>query len=40
MNEHVEDFKNMLETKGINFKSINLAYQSKVGPLKWFRTIT
>ena len=25
----------MLETKGINFKSINLAYQSKVGPLKW-----
>lgn len=35
MNEHVEILKNMLETKGVNFKSINLAYQSKVGPMKW-----
>ena len=25
----------MLKEKGINFKSINLAYQSKVGPMKW-----
>ena len=35
MNEHVEILKNMLQTKGVNFKSINLAYQSKVGPMKW-----
>ena len=35
MNEHVGILKNMLEAKGVNFKSINLAYQSKVGPLKW-----
>ena len=35
MNEHVEILKNMLEKKGVNFKSINLAYQSKVGPMKW-----
>ncbi len=35
MNEHVEILKNMLEEKGVNFKSINLAYQSKVGPMKW-----
>ncbi len=35
MNEHVGILKNMLEEKGVNFKSINLAYQSKVGPMKW-----
>ena len=35
MNEHVEILKNMLEEKNVNFKSINLAYQSKVGPMKW-----
>ncbi|MFY9075226.1 ferrochelatase [Malaciobacter mytili] len=35
VNEHVKILSNMLEQKGYNFKSINLAYQSKVGPLKW-----
>lgn len=35
MIEHVEILSNMLEQKGHNFKSINLAYQSKVGPMKW-----
>jgi ferrochelatase len=35
MIEHVEILSKKLEKKGINFKSINLAYQSKVGPLKW-----
>jgi len=35
MNEHVEILTNMLKAKGIQFKSISLAYQSKVGPLKW-----
>lgn len=35
MNEHVEILSKKLDEKGIKFKSINLAYQSKVGPLKW-----
>lgn len=35
MNEHVKILSDKLAEKGINFKSINLAYQSKVGPLKW-----
>ncbi|WP_198305718.1 ferrochelatase [Arcobacter vandammei] len=35
MIEHVEILSKMLELKGLKFKSINLAYQSKVGPLKW-----
>ncbi|MFA9374012.1 ferrochelatase [Poseidonibacter sp.] len=35
MNEQVDILKEMLEKKGLNFKSISLAYQSKVGPLKW-----
>lgn len=35
MNEHVEILKNKLKDKDIEFKSINLAYQSKVGPMKW-----
>ena len=33
--EHVEILKNLFIEKGIKFKSINLAYQSKVGPMKW-----
>lgn len=33
--EHVNILSSILEKKGINFKSISLAYQSKVGPLKW-----
>ena len=35
MIEHVEILSNMLKEKGVEFKSINLAYQSKVGPMKW-----
>ena len=35
MNEHVQILSEKLKEKNINFKSINLAYQSKVGPLKW-----
>lgn len=35
MIEHVEVLSKKLVEKGIAFKSINLAYQSKVGPLKW-----
>lgn len=35
MIEHVEILSKKLEEKSINFKSINLAYQSKVGPMKW-----
>ncbi|WP_418186898.1 ferrochelatase [Aliarcobacter lanthieri] len=35
MIEHIEILKQKLEEKDRFFKSINLAYQSKVGPLKW-----
>lgn len=35
MIEHVEILSKKLKEKNIDFKSINLAYQSKVGPLKW-----
>jgi len=35
VNEHVNILSNILKEKGIDFKSINLAYQSKVGPMKW-----
>jgi ferrochelatase len=35
MIEHVKILSEKLELKGKNFKSVNLAYQSKVGPLKW-----
>lgn len=35
MNEHVEILSKLLKKKGIDFKSISLAYQSKVGPLQW-----
>jgi ferrochelatase len=34
--EHVEILKNKLKTfENITFKSINLAYQSKIGPMRW-----
>ncbi len=33
--EHVELIKQKLASKGAKFKSISLAYQSKVGPMKW-----
>ena len=35
MNEHVKILSDKLSEKGVIFKSTNLAYQSKVGPLKW-----
>ena len=35
MIEHVEILSKKLEEKNVNFKSVNLAYQSKVGPIKW-----
>ena len=35
INEHVEILSKILDEKDINFNSISLAYQSKVGPLKW-----
>jgi ferrochelatase len=35
MNEHVKILSDKLQEKGMDFKSINLAYQSKVGPMKW-----
>ncbi|MCG3713466.1 ferrochelatase [Aliarcobacter butzleri] len=35
MNEHVKILSEELQKRGKDFKSINLAYQSKVGPLKW-----
>jgi len=33
--EHVDILKNKLVDYGIEFNSVNLAYQSKVGPMKW-----
>ena len=33
--EHVQILSNMLEKKGIRFNNIHLAYQSKLGPVKW-----
>ena len=33
--EHIEILKEKLSHYAVNFKSINLAYQSKVGPMKW-----
>ncbi len=33
--EHVEILTKLINEKNINFESINLAYQSKVGPMKW-----
>ena len=35
VNEQVEIQKQLFKEKGIEFESINLAYQSKVGPMKW-----
>ncbi len=33
--EHVEILSNMLLSNNIHFKNIHLAYQSKLGPVKW-----
>ncbi|GGD32770.1 ferrochelatase [Malaciobacter pacificus] len=35
MKEHVIMLREKLKFMGYNFKSVNLAYQSKVGPMKW-----
>jgi len=35
--EHVEILKEKLTHYAVNFKSINLAYQSKVGPMRWLK---
>lgn len=35
VNEHVAILKQMLGASGLTFANIHLAYQSKVGPLKW-----
>lgn len=35
INEHVELISSVLKEKNIEFESISLAYQSKVGPMKW-----
>ncbi len=35
INEHVDILSKILEEYNIDFKSISLAYQSKVGPMKW-----
>lgn len=32
---HVEILKEMMQKENMNFKNIHLAYQSKVGPMKW-----
>lgn len=33
--QHTKILSDMLQKEGLIFKSINLAYQSKVGPMKW-----
>jgi len=33
--KHVEILKNMFKQQGVRFKSINIAYQSRVGPMEW-----
>ncbi len=35
VNEHVKILAEILKEQGVEFKSISLAYQSKVGPMKW-----
>ena len=35
INSHIKILSKMLKEKNVNFKSINLAYQSKVGPMEW-----
>lgn len=35
VNEHVAILVEALEAKGIHFKNVHLAYQSKLGPVKW-----
>ena len=35
INEHVQILGKMLKEQGLNFKDISLAYQSRLGPVKW-----
>lgn len=35
INEHVQILSKMIKDSGLNFKGINLAYQSRLGPVKW-----
>jgi ferrochelatase len=35
INAHVDIFKSMLVAKNIQFAKVHLAYQSKLGPMKW-----
>lgn len=35
INEHVDILKEILTERNINFSGIHLAYQSKLGPMKW-----
>ncbi|QPH88274.1 ferrochelatase [Campylobacter concisus] len=35
INEHVQILSKMIKDSGLNFKEINLAYQSRLGPVKW-----
>ncbi|TLP40914.1 ferrochelatase [Arcobacter arenosus] len=35
VNEHVKILSDILKEQGVEFKSISLSYQSKVGPMKW-----
>lgn len=37
INEHVEILKDKLLDLNVQFESVNLAYQSKVGPMKWLQ---
>lgn len=35
VNRHVEILKEMMKNEGMNFNEVHLAYQSKIGPMKW-----
>lgn len=35
INEHVKILKNLIEKSGLKFRDIRLAYQSRLGPVKW-----
>jgi len=37
INRHVNILKNMMKEEGMLFHDVHLAYQSKVGPLKWLQ---
>lgn len=34
---HVDILKDMMEKDGMDFSSVHIAYQSKVGPMEWLR---